>query len=74
MKTTKQASATFMPWNYDTRVIARNLSEGVITAPDHKAFLAALPDVASKADSIHSGRPGEQDLDSDLDDESDEQE
>ena len=29
MKTTKQASATFMPWNYDTRVIARNLSEGV---------------------------------------------
>ena len=31
MKTTKQASSTFMHWTYDTRVIQRNINDGIMT-------------------------------------------
>lgn len=56
---TSQHSVAFKPWRFDLRVQNRNLNEGVVTAAELKAHLAALPDVADKGESIDLGKPGE---------------
>ena len=69
MKTTKQGSTTFQSWNFDTRVLQRNMADGVITQNDVKGFLDGLTDVAAKSETMHTNRPGQSD--GDLDDEDD---
>jgi len=67
MQKSKQSSTTFQAWNFDTRVISRNIVDSVITPAEVKHFLAELPDVAAKAEPMHTSHPG-QDDDDDLDD------
>ena len=54
-----QHSIAFKPWRFDTRVQARNIVDGVVTAAELKAHVAALPDVSEKVDVIELGKPGE---------------
>jgi hypothetical protein len=65
MQKSKQASIAFQTWAYDTRVVARNIVDGVITPQDVKHFLGELPDVAAKAETMHTSRPGHDDDDDD---------
>ncbi len=60
----------FLPWKFDTRVVARNLDAGIISEADLAAHLKALPDVAEKGETHFTPRPGEQVAD---DDESDDE-
>ena len=56
-------------WSYDTRVLARNLSEGTLSQADVNAFLKALPDVADKSepfDVLGGGADGDSDSDTDV--------
>lgn len=65
MDKSKQISHTFMPWAYDTRVIQRNVNEGVLTQADVKNMLEKLPDVAEKAEPMHTTLGGN-DIDDDM--------
>ena len=52
MSDTKQASLTFKPWNFDKRVLERNVRDEVLTTAEVEEFIKALPDVASKGEKI----------------------
>ncbi len=67
MQKSKQASTAFSSWNFDTRVIQRNIIDGVITAQEVKHFLGELPDVSAKGEPMHTVRPGQDDTDMDDD-------
>lgn len=55
----------FLPWKFDTRVVGRNLDNGVLTEADLATHLKALPDVADKGEQFSTPRPGEQVADED---------
>ena len=68
----KQTSGVkFLPWKFDTRVVARNVDAGIILPNELEAHFKALADSAAKGEPFHTPRPGEQaaDDDDDLDDE-----
>jgi hypothetical protein len=70
MDKTKQGSIAFMHWKFDTRVIQRNINEGVMTAAEYDAFVEKLPDVASKGEPVHTSLSGNNDddgIDDDVD-------
>ena len=48
-----------MDWQFDTRVISRNISEGALTNNDYKSFLEKLPDVAAKGEPVRTALPGQ---------------
>jgi hypothetical protein len=50
-------------WAYDVRVSARNVADGSISQKDLDAHLAALPDVATKAEPFDTTLGGERDID-----------
>ena len=64
------ATKNLTPQLLDTRVLQRNVQDGLLSADDLKAHLAALPDVTGKGEPLRAARPG---LDEDaLDDETEE--
>jgi hypothetical protein len=71
MDKTKQGSIAFMGWKFDTRVIQRNINEGVMTAAEYNTFVEKLPDVSAKAEPVRTSLTGGNGDDADLDDDND---
>jgi hypothetical protein len=56
--------------HYDTRVLQRNVHDGVLTQASVKTWFETLPDVTSKSEPVRASRPGQgEDLDDDGGDE-----
>ena len=72
MKSTHKPAGVFSPWVYDTRVQARYLADGVISAEALGSHLKSLPDVADKGEPVHTLAPGAVEVDDEHDDEHDE--
>lgn len=66
------ATKTPSPQLFDSRVMHRHVQDGFLTPDDVKAHLAALPDVAAKAEPLRASHPGSDVDDGDLDDETEE--
>lgn len=73
MQKSKEITPITAAWAFDSRVVQRNLNEGLISPADVKSFIDGLPDVGSKGDMVRTTRPG-QGGDNDGDDDLEERE
>lgn len=59
---------------FDSRIVERNIAKGIVTREEYEAYLASLPDAATKAETLDLVQPllGN-DEDEDEDDEDDDE-